>query len=75
VKKATGGSGAGGFLFFIAFIILLAIEGNFWTPFNTLPYTYFLIAYLRAVMWTVIVLGSPVLIVVIIYLVYKSRKK
>jgi len=75
IKKSTGGSGAGGFLFFIAFIIVLLIDGTFWTPLGTLPYTYFLFAYLIGTMWTVIVLGSPVLIGVIIYLVYKSRKK
>ncbi|MFW9771930.1 MAG: hypothetical protein ACFFBY_01515 [Promethearchaeota archaeon] len=75
VKKTSGGSGAAGFLFFIAFILVLVIDGNLFAAFDTLPYTYFLFAYLVGVMWTVIVLGIPVLIIVIIYYGYKESKK
>ncbi|MFX0147406.1 MAG: hypothetical protein ACFE8E_06615 [Candidatus Hodarchaeota archaeon] len=77
IKKTSGGSGAAGFLFFIAFICVLAIDGRLFIPFNTpgLYYTYFIFAYLVGVMWTLIVLGIPVLIIVIIYYGYKESKK
>ena len=75
IKKTSGGSGAAGFLFFIAFILVLVIDGTLFTPFSVLPYTYYLFAYLVGVMWTIIVLGIPVLIIVIIYYGYKESKK
>lgn len=75
VKKSSGGSGAAGFLFFIAFICVLAIDGHLFTQFSVLPYTYYIFAYLVGIFWTVIVLGIPVLIIVIAYYGYKESKK
>ncbi|TFG09941.1 MAG: hypothetical protein EU535_08640 [Promethearchaeota archaeon] len=72
-KRTNQGGGAAGFIFFLAFLCLVAIEGNFWTVAGDLSYSYYIFAYLRGIMWTCIVLGIPALIVGIIFLSKKWR--
>jgi len=73
-KKTNQGGGAAGFIFFLAFLCVVAIEGNFWTVAGDLTYSYYIFAYLRGIMWTCIVLGIPALIVGIIFLSKKWRE-
>lgn len=73
-RKTSEGGGAASFIFFLAFLCVVTIEGHLGTTFGSISYTYFLFAYLRGIMWTCIVLGIPVLIAGILYLVFKGRK-
>jgi hypothetical protein len=63
-KKNAGGCG---FFLFIAYCIYIAIEGNFFTPFGNLPYSYWLYAYLYTIMWLLIIVGIPGAIIGLIY--------
>ena len=73
-KKTEKGGGAAGFIFFLAFLCVVAIDGNFWVRSGDLAYSYYVYAYLVGVMWTCIILGGPVLIVGLIYLSKKWRE-
>lgn len=59
----------GGFNFFmfIAYCIYIAIDGNFFTPFGNLPYSYWLYAYLWTIAWVLIIIGIPGAIIGLIY--------
>jgi len=72
-KRTNQGGGAASFIFFLAFLCVVAIEGNFWTVAGDLTYSYYIFAYLRGIMWTCIVLGIPALIVGIIFLSKKWK--
>lgn len=73
-RRTRGGGGAANFIFFLAFLCVVAIEGHLGTTFGSISYTYYIFAYLRGIMWTFIVLGIPALIVGIVYLVMKGKK-
>jgi hypothetical protein len=73
-RKTRGGGGAANFIFFLAFLCVVSIEGQLGTTFGSISYTYYVFAYLRGIMWTCIVLGIPALIAGILYLVFKGRK-
>jgi hypothetical protein len=73
-KRARGGGGAANFIFFLAFLCVVTIDGNLWTAFGTISYTYYIYAYLVGIMWTCIVLGIPALIIGIVYIVKKGIK-
>lgn len=73
-KKAAGGSGGAGFLFFLVFMLVVYIDGNYWTLAGNLNYSYYLYAYLVGMFWVFIVLGIPFLIIIIIYVCKKWRK-
>jgi branched-subunit amino acid ABC-type transport system permease component len=63
-KKNMGGFS---FFMFIAYCVYIAIEGNFFTPFGNLPYSYWLYAYLWTIMWLLIIVGIPGAIIGLIY--------
>lgn len=60
------GGGIGGFLF-IAFLLMVFIDGQWLTPFGSLPYNYFVIAWLWGFIWTMIIIGSPAGVIALIY--------
>ena len=62
------------FLFTIAFLIVVFVEGHWLTPVGNLPYSYWIQAWLTGFIWVCIVAGIPILILAILYLVYKSKK-
>ncbi len=70
-QKSNAAGGVFGFIVFIVFLILISIDGNLFTRFNSIAYTYWIIKLLWAVFWILIVVGIPGLIVGIVYL----RKK
>ncbi len=72
-NKKYQGSGGFSFFIFIVVCILVAIDGNWNTRFGLLEYSYFLYAYLFAMMWIGIIIGIPMVIAVVIY--YLTRKK
>jgi len=72
-RKTEKGGGAAGFIFFLAFLCVVAIDGNFWVRAGDLTYSYYIYAYLVGAMWTCIILGGPALIGGLIYLSKKWR--
>ncbi len=74
-KRNTGGEGGFSFFMFIAYCIYIAVDGNYFTPFGALPYTYWVYAWFLTVMWILIVLGIPAGIVLIIVYFTVWRKK
>lgn len=67
--KSHHAKNAGGcsFFMFIAYCIYIAIEGNFFTPFGNLPYSYWLYTYLWTILWLLIIVGIPMVIIGIVY--------
>lgn len=63
----TKEGGGIGFIFTIAFLLVVFIDGNWLTTFGTMPYSYFVIAWLRGFMWTMIIVGIPVGVISFIY--------
>ncbi|UCC19726.1 MAG: hypothetical protein JSV62_00165 [Promethearchaeota archaeon] len=73
--KTAGGGGGFGFFMFIAYCIYIAVQGNYYTPFGNLPYTYWLASYFLTFMWILIVLGIPAVIILLIVYFTVWRKK
>ncbi|TFF99636.1 MAG: hypothetical protein EU541_04425 [Promethearchaeota archaeon] len=73
-QKVNEGGGVFGFIVFLTFLILVWINGNLFTPFSDLPYTYWIIMGLSAIFWLFIVIGIPILIVGLIYLCKKWKE-
>ena len=70
-KKRTKESGGVSFLFTIAFLIVVFIDGNWLTPFGSLPYSYLIQAYLIGFIWVCIIAAIPA---VIIFLYWISKE-
>jgi hypothetical protein len=70
-QKSNAAGGVFGFIVFIVFLILISIDGNLFTRFNSIPYTYWIITFFWAIFWICIVVGIPGLIGGLVYL----RKK
>jgi len=66
-RHHTKEGGGIGFIFTIAFLIVVFIDGNWLTTFGTMPYSYFVIAWLRGFIWTMIIVGIPVGVISFIY--------
>ena len=71
-RKTEGGGVT--FLFTIAFLIVVFVEGQWLTPIGTLPYIYWIQAYLTGFIYVCLIFGIPILILFILYLVYKGKK-
>lgn len=73
--KSKGGKRASGGTFFInlAYILYIAIQGNFTTPFGDLQWTYWVYSYLWTIVWLAIIIGIPGLIGGIFYLKYTKH--
>jgi hypothetical protein len=73
-KKSSAG-GAFGILMFIAFSIYMYIKGDFYTPFDTYGYSYWIYSWFEALGWLLIIFGIPVGIILLIVYVTIWRKK
>jgi hypothetical protein len=68
-----GGGGGGSFIITIIFFIIVGLgDGNWLTPFGSLPISYFINAYLLAISWCLIIFGIPICIAIIAWLLYKK---
>jgi hypothetical protein len=77
-KSGHAKEGGGfGFVMFIAYCAYIYLEGNYSTPFGSLPYSYWLTAYVMTVMWFAIMVGIPLAICGILYykLEYSKPKR
>ncbi len=74
-KRNAGGGGGGSFFIFIVYCIYIGVEGNYYTTFGSLPYTYWLSRCFLALMWILIIFGIPICIIVLIYYLTVWRKK
>ncbi len=72
--KSRNAGGSFGLVLFIAYCIYIAIEGNYYTAFGSLPYTYWVYSYLLTMVWLLIIIGIPIAIAGLIYLRYWLNK-
>lgn len=73
--KNWGGGGGFSIFMFIAYCIVIAIDGNYNTRFGLLDYSYFIYAWFFTIMWLLIIFGIPVAIILIIVYFTVWRKK
>jgi hypothetical protein len=75
-KHAKRRGGGGGFTFFtfIIFLIIVFAEGNWLVPFASLPYSYFIITYIKILIWIGIIGGIAGIVVFILWLSGKIGK-
>ncbi|MFX1317039.1 MAG: hypothetical protein ACFE9T_14345 [Promethearchaeota archaeon] len=75
-KTKSWGSGGGFNIFmFIAYCIVIAVDGNYNTRFGLLDYSYFIYAWFFTFMWLLIIFGIPIAIILIIVYFKVWRKK
>jgi hypothetical protein len=73
--KNVGGGGGFSIFMFIAYCIVIAIDGNYNTRFGALDYSYFIYAWFFTFMWLLIIFGIPVaIILIIVYFTYWKKK-
>lgn len=73
-NKASGGAGGCTGIVTIVFLIIMAANGKWDTPFGNMDFQYFVVTYLWAIIWVALVIGIPVLIGGLFYLRYKLKK-
>jgi hypothetical protein len=73
--RDAGGGGGGSFIMFIAYCIYMGVQGNYYTSFGSLPYSYWVFSFFYLIMWMVIVLGIPACIILLIVYFTVWRKK
>jgi len=75
-KKKYRKTEGGGFTFLItiAFLIVVFVDGQWLTPVGNLPYSYWIQAYLTGFIYVCLIAGIPILVLVILYLIYKGKK-
>ena len=72
--KRSGGGGGFSFLTILALLIIVFIQGNWWTHFGDLNLSYFVIAYLTGIIWMVIIGAIVGTILLILFLLGKLEK-
>jgi hypothetical protein len=72
--KRSGGGGGFSFLTIIAFLIIVFVNGNWWTLFGDLNLGYFVIAYLTGIIWMAIIAAIVGTILLILFLLGKLEK-
>lgn len=60
-RRSDAGNGFS-FLFFIAFLILIYLDGNWDVPFSTWTFDYLVYTGLTAMLWIIVIFGIPLLI-------------
>ena len=65
-----GGGGGCGLFFFIAYCIVMSIDGNYFTAFGTLSYSYWIFSYLVMLGWLLVIFGIPLAVAGLGYLKY-----
>ena len=73
--KKTGGSGGGGIVIFIAYLIYMGVQGYYYAPFNSMPYSFWVYSWFLTIMWIAIVIGIPACVILIIVYFTVWRKK
>jgi hypothetical protein len=75
-KRMKRGGGCGGFGFFINLIFILVVlaQGNWWTHFEFLPVSYFVIIYLWIFIWLAIIAAVAGVVLLILFLSGKLWK-
>lgn len=68
-KKASGGTLA----INIAYLIYIAIQGNYGTPFGDLPWSYWAYSYILTILWLALIAGVPIAIGGILYVKYAKK--
>ena len=74
-KRNAGGSGGGGFLMFIAYCIYMGGQGNYYAPFSSQPYSYWVYGMFYTLLWIFIIIGIPVCIILLIVYLTVWRNK
>ena len=73
--KNAGSSGGFSIFMYIAYCIVIAIDGNYNTRFGQLDYSYFIYAWCFTFMWLLIIFGIPVVIILLLYCYFKVWRK
>ncbi len=73
--RRTAESGGFGFVVFIAYSIYMYIQGDFSTPFEDYPYTYWVYSCFQMLAWLLVILGIPAVIILTIVYFRVWRKK
>jgi len=74
-KRNAGGGGGGGFLMFIAYCIYMGVQGSYYAPFSSQPYSYWVYGMFYTLMWMFIIFGIPICIILrIVYLTVCRNK-
>ena len=71
-KKHTKEGGGVSFLFTIAFLIVVFVDGHWLTPFGSLSYSYLIKAYLIGFIWVCIIAVIPAVIIFLYWVTTKS---
>ncbi|GAI33929.1 unnamed protein product, partial [marine sediment metagenome] len=77
-KRNAGGGGGGGALMFIAYCIYIAMSSNgvnYYAPFSSQPYSYWVYGMFYTLMWMVIIFGIPICIILLIVYLTVWRNK
>jgi len=74
-KRNASGSGGGGFLMFIAYCIYMGIQGSYYAPFSSQPYSYWVYGMFYTLMWMFIIFGIPICIILLIVYLTVWRNK
>ena len=69
-RNYGGGGGGCGLFFFIAYCIVVAVDGNYFTAFGTLSYSYWIFSYLVMLGWLLVIFGIPIAVAGLAYLRY-----
>ena len=69
-RNYGGGGGGGGLFLFIAYCIVVSIDGNYFTAFGALSYSYWVFSYLVMLGWLLIIFGIPLAVAGLTYLRY-----
>jgi hypothetical protein len=74
-KRNAGGGGGGSFLMFIAYCIYMGIQGSYYAPFSSQPYSYWVYGMFYTLMWMFIIFGIPICIILLIVYLTVWRNK
>jgi len=74
-KRNAGGGGGGGFLMFIAYCIYMGVQGSYYAPFSSQPYSYWVYGMFYTLMWMFIIFGIPICIILLIVYLTVWRNK
>jgi len=74
-KRNAGGSSGGGLLMFIAYAIYMGVQGNYYAPFSSQPYSYWVYGMFYTLMWMFIIFGIPICIILLIVYLTVWRNK
>lgn len=69
-----GGGGLIGILVFIAFCIIIYLDGNWSTALGSLQYSYLVYTWLTALVWVLIICGIPLVLILFLWLRMEIRE-